>query len=369
MARQYAGSGERRIAEAPVALERVLAYQNEAILNRFIIDHDATPEVAQLAFDDLKRWLWLCAEARRETMAGLDVPPMTIFEGQVDVDDMWHTFLLFTRDYAEFCFNHFGFYLHHVPTTEREKLDYMTSADEVERGAAVDRKQKRLRANAAYVFEKLGEDVARRWFLEPPRNAHAGPEGVPAHSFHTAYEGLAPWETGMPQPAIRSALGSDHVHGSVLDIGCGTGDNAFAFASHGHAVVGVDLVPKAIEQARTKQKRAGIDGVEFHVADLLEMDLRRTFDTIVDSGVFHAFSDADRERYVESLLRHLAPGGHVHILCFSDVQGGYGPRRVSRSELEQLFGAAPFEIESLRAASYATRSGPKPAWHLVAKRG
>lgn len=35
------------------------------------------------------------------------------------VDEAWHAFLLFTREYEEFCRTQFGRFLHHCPTTSR----------------------------------------------------------------------------------------------------------------------------------------------------------------------------------------------------------------------------------------------------------
>jgi hypothetical protein len=37
------------------------------------------------------------------------------------VDEFWHTFILFTRDYAAFCERHFGYFLHHTPTDDTDE--------------------------------------------------------------------------------------------------------------------------------------------------------------------------------------------------------------------------------------------------------
>jgi hypothetical protein len=55
---------------------------------------------------------------------------------------------------------------------------------------------------------------------------------------------------------------------------------------------------------------------------------------VLDSGLFHVFSDEDRIRYVRGLKTVLDPGGRLFLLCFSDVTPGTeGPRRVSQPEL------------------------------------
>ena len=65
-----------------------------------------------------------------------------------------------------------------------------------------------------------------------------------------------------------------------------------------------------------------------------------TFETVIDSGVFHVFDDDDRARYVASLASVLEPGGCLYLICFSDLQpGDFGPRRVSQDELRAAFSA------------------------------
>jgi 2-polyprenyl-3-methyl-5-hydroxy-6-metoxy-1,4-benzoquinol methylase len=39
---------------------------------------------------------------------------------------------------------------------------------------------------------------------------------------------------------------ADRVSGSVLDAGCGTGENALFLAANGHQVTGIDFVDEAI---------------------------------------------------------------------------------------------------------------------------
>ena len=47
-------------------------------------------------------------------------------------------------------------------------------------------------------------------------------------TFESAYAGQAPWDIGRPQKALLSV--ADRIAGSVLDAGCGTGENALYFA-------------------------------------------------------------------------------------------------------------------------------------------
>ena len=156
--------------------------------------------------------------------------------------------------------------------------------------------------------------------------------------FDAMYAGTPPWDIGRPQPALLALAESGALHGRILDIGCGTGEHALMAAARGYEATGIDAAPSAIEIAKRKAAERGL-GVRFLVADALDLGaLREQFDTVLDSGLFHVFDDADRARYVDSLRVAVPDGGGVYVLCFSDRQAGeWGPRRVRREEIEASF--------------------------------
>lgn len=191
--------------------------------------------------------------------------------------------------------------------------------------------------------------------------------------FHDSYESSTPpWDIGRPQPRFAALVAEGVVQSPVIDVGCGTGEHAIAFAAAGHEVLGVDLVPRAIETARAKAASRGVD-VQFEVADALDLStLGRTFATAIDSGVFHIFDDTDRPRYVESLTSIVRPGGRFYIMVFSDLEptDWGGPRRIKREEIEQAF-ARGWTVESIEPAIFATNIHPNggKAHFAVLRRG
>lgn len=70
-----------------------------------------------------------------------------------EIDDMWHTFLLFTHEYTDFCHRYFGEYLHHVPTVKIEK-------------PATEQYERELTNYISYIYDSLGEATVRKWFAE-----------------------------------------------------------------------------------------------------------------------------------------------------------------------------------------------------------
>ena len=163
----------------------------------------------------------------------------------------------------------------------------------------------------------------------------------------------APWDIGRPQPAFAKLAEEGLLTGRVLDAGCGTGEHVLLAAMHGAAeATGVDISPKAIEQARAKTADRGVNA-NFEVGDALNLDLpANSMTTIIDSGLFHVWTDEERPRYAASIGSVLAPGGHVYLMCFSDRQpGDWGPRRVHQEELRAIF-ADGWAVESITADTF-----------------
>ncbi len=75
-------------------------------------------------------------------------------------------------------------------------------------------------------------------------------------TFETAYAGQAPWDIGRPQKAFLDV--ADQITGSILDAGCGTGENALFFASRGQKVTGIDFLAEPITRAKKKAAEGGV---------------------------------------------------------------------------------------------------------------
>ncbi len=174
--------------------------------------------------------------------------------------------------------------------------------------------------------------------------------------FNDSYKGSPPWDIGRPQAEFVRLAKEGEIKGKVLDVGCGTGENAMFFAGLGLEVWGVDAAPLAIEKAKRKAADRGAK-VTFEVRDALHLgEIHRKFDTLTDSGLFHVFPDLQRVIYARSLHAALNTGGAYFMLCFSDREptGWGGPRRVTKEEIRTAFREG-WRVDWIRAARFESK--------------
>jgi SAM-dependent methyltransferase len=206
-----------------------------------------------------------------------------------------------------------------------------------------------------------------------PRRDGGSLAGSTAQQWDAVYAATPPWDTGRPQPAFVALADAGALTGRLLDVGCGTGENALLAAAHGADTSGLDISPRAIEAARGKATARGLSA-RFVVGDALRLhDLGEQFDVVLDSGTFHVFDDADRGRCVASLAAALRPGGRCHLLCFSErTPGTWGPRRISEDDLQTAF-TDGWAIEAIEPAEFELPDGNPlasiaPAWFATIAR-
>ncbi len=148
---------------------------------------------------------------------------------------------------------------------------------------------------------------------------------------HPIGQGLRNLIEGAPDtPALPA--------GSVLDVGCGTGDCAIYLAQHGWKVTGVDYVEKPLERARAKAGAAGVR-VNFARADVTQLSqagIGTGFQLIVDNGCIHNMSDADRAAYVREVSVVAAPDARLYIVAFPPG-GRFGVPGIDHAEIERRF--------------------------------
>ncbi|MEO8878510.1 MAG: hypothetical protein ABI461_23175 [Polyangiaceae bacterium] len=140
-------------------LAEVLGYENEEVVARFSEDQAIAFSDAEEIFVETKRWLWLCA--RRP-----DAKIPLLSEARA-IDEMWHTFVLFTDDYAKFCDAYFGFFVHHFPRTRADKIAWEKRIAE-DNDAAITERRDTLRKAYEVICDELGAETLKTWCEDFP---------------------------------------------------------------------------------------------------------------------------------------------------------------------------------------------------------
>ena len=99
--------------------------------------------------------------------------------------------------------------------------------------------------------------------------------------------------------------------------------------------------------------------------------LDRTFETVLDCGLFHTFDGDERPRYAASLASVTEHDGTAYVLCFSDQGPDTGPHPISREELSAAFSRGNgWNVAAIEPDRVQTRlhDDGAPAWLATIKR-
>jgi len=120
--------------------------------------------------------------------------------------------------------------------------------------------------------------------------------------------------------------------GTALDLACGQGFGAVWLALRGLEVLGLDISPVALSQARDLSQRWGVgDRCRF---DIVDFDDGLPTGPPVDVILCHKFRD---RRLDQAIIGRLAPGGLLAIAVLSEVGAAPGPFRALAGELPAAF--------------------------------
>lgn len=121
----------------------------------------------------------------------------------------------------------------------------------------------------------------------------------------------APARLALAEGDVTAILASVPLHPTsrVLDLGCGPGAHAIAFARRGHRVTGVDTSGRLLDRARSAARGADVQ-VEWVEADMREFSRPAGFDLICSLyASFGYFDDHQNRQVLENACSSLAPDG------------------------------------------------------------
>jgi SAM-dependent methyltransferase len=171
---------------------------------------------------------------------------------------------------------------------------------------------------------------------------------MPHPSWNDSYASGAPppWDSGTPDPMLVEVIESRAIApGRTLEVGCGTGTNAIYLAQHGFQVVGVDVSPLAIEQARAKAHGR----CRFEVVDFLNQPPPGgPFHFVFDRGCFHTFDEDDeRARFAQNVASALVDEG-VWVSLIGSTEGPPRESGPPRRSAREVMNAVEPSLEILR---------------------
>lgn len=140
-------------------LEETIAYRNDRVVNKFQVLYAVSRLEALEIASEANKWLWLNARLKQDRSQKVEGAPriLVVHTGMVVVDEFWHTFILHTRDYEQFCREYLGTFIHHTPAAP----DFQPlSLEETE-------------LQLRYICEVLGEETMIRWYEEYPERYSA----------------------------------------------------------------------------------------------------------------------------------------------------------------------------------------------------
>lgn len=139
-------------------LNTLLEYKNPAVLKLYVQNHPDNKLSAEDAFQESLKYLWLAQKHKIDKTNNPDHPELpprcVMLQSMREIDEMWHEFILFTKDYSDFCQHYFGTYMHHMP-------NIFDNAP-----IPADEQEAEINKLLPYIYEHLGEKTMRVWFSD-----------------------------------------------------------------------------------------------------------------------------------------------------------------------------------------------------------
>lgn len=106
----------------------------------------------------------------------------------------------------------------------------------------------------------------------------------------------------------------------ILELNCGTGEDAAFLASLGHQVVATDISEEMLAQARTKAKGTNITFQQLDITDIKAFGGETAFDVIFSNfGGFNCLSPTQIQIFAQELPRLLKYGGKFIAVVMPDM--------------------------------------------------
>jgi SAM-dependent methyltransferase len=160
---------------------------------------------------------------------------------------------------------------------------------------------------------------------------------------------------------------------TILEIGCGIGNNAIWLAQQGASVTAIDIATIPIDVAQQSARQANVS-VNFNVVNALDGLPSGPFDLVFDYGCFHCLNyPGDRAKFAKEVAKVLGVNGQwVSVIGSPEnvKDPELGPPRRSIVEIAQAVEPSLKIINIVEIESELTFNAgdktPRPYWLMTA---
>ena len=149
-------------------------------------------------------------------------------------------------------------------------------------------------------------------------------EGVDWNTFYTKRDKPAPFlkYNKLPDKCVVDFIKEHHIE-NACEFGCGEGRNAIYLANNNVPIEAYDLSEIAIENAKKNALECNAEKAVFRAGNIFALDfMNKTYDLVIDSGIFHHLAPHRRLQYRDIVSDILAENGYFILLCFAAGEEG-----------------------------------------------
>ncbi|MGX9522951.1 glycine-rich domain-containing protein [Vibrio mediterranei] len=140
-------------------LATILNYRNDDVISKFCKEWDVSKEDAEEIFNETLKFMYLASKCQTECIN------IEVHEHIQVIDEMWHTFILFTDSYHKFCQDNLGGFLHHFPFTKNMLKEEMKHVAKLNSDFLTE-KRNLFNQQISKINELLGENTTIKWYAE-----------------------------------------------------------------------------------------------------------------------------------------------------------------------------------------------------------
>jgi SAM-dependent methyltransferase len=160
--------------------------------------------------------------------------------------------------------------------------------------------------------------------------------------------GFTPWEKAghAGGDELAAMFAREEVErggpGSALDLGCGSGMHLVTLARRGWQVTGVDVINKALNQARKRIADNQVTATVVH-ADVTELPVDAVgsgYDFFLDLGCFHGLNQAQRTAMAAAVTARAKADATLLMFAFTKPVGPpFMPQGATHADIEAAYDA------------------------------